>query len=205
MAHKCFISFKKEDSEYKDSLVTLFNEKDVDVIQKSLDRWIDSENGDYIMRYIRENYLCDSTVTVFLIGKHSSENEGCDLLGRDKNHFIQRELQASLFNGDNNTRNGIVGIVLPDMYNTVFCGSNTCSVCGKLHSIVNINDSTTIREFSYNYYCKPHEGCAWSEDERYCIVVKWDDFIDQPEIYIDQAFDKRFSDIADKIRIRNLR
>ena len=85
MAHKCFISFKKEDTEYKNSLVSLFNKEGVDVIDKSLDRTIDSEDGDYIMRYIRENYLCDSTVTVFLIGEHSSENEGCDWYGRPHN------------------------------------------------------------------------------------------------------------------------
>lgn len=205
MAHKCFISFKKEDMEYKKNLVSLFEEAGVDVIDKSLDRTIDSDDGDYIMRYIRENYLCDSTVTVFLIGEHSSENEGYDWLGRPHNYFIQRELQASLYNGKGNTRNGIIGVVLPEMYNAIFQGTSTCNVCGNSHNIVMINDATTIREFAYNYYCEPHDGCAWSEDERYCVLVKWDDFHNSPEEYINQAFDKRTSPIADKIRIRNLR
>ena len=72
MSHKCFISFKKEDIEYKDELIKILKEENV--IEKSLDKTIDSEDGDYIMQKIREDYLKDSTVTLFLIGEHSSEN-----------------------------------------------------------------------------------------------------------------------------------
>ncbi len=63
MAHKCFISFKKEDQYYRNKLDSLFD--DEDVINKSLDRVIDSENGNYIMQVIRDDYLKDSTVTIF--------------------------------------------------------------------------------------------------------------------------------------------
>ena len=63
MAHKCFISFKKEDQYYRNKLDSLFD--DEDVINKSLDRVIDSENGKYIMQVIRDDYLKDSTVTIF--------------------------------------------------------------------------------------------------------------------------------------------
>ena len=204
MAHKCFISFKKEDQSYRDALATLFEQKSVDVINQSLDRTIDSNDGDYIMQYIRDKYLSDSTVTVFIIGLHSSENEGSDWLG-PKNYFIQHELQASLFNGQGNSRSGIVGIVLPSMYDYIFKGTYTCNKCGNAHSRVDINDSTVIREYAYNYYCEPHDGCGWNDDERYCILVKWDDFIADPEKFIDQAYNKRFSEIANKLRIRNLR
>ena len=97
MGHKCFISYTKEDKTYKNYLVELFAGQDV--IDKSLDRIIDSEDGDYIMETIRNDYLSDSTVTIFLIGQHSSENEGNDYWGQPRNYFIQRELQASLYNG----------------------------------------------------------------------------------------------------------
>lgn len=200
--HKCFISYKKEDKEYKQYLVD--NVGGDDFIDKSLDRTIDSTDGDYVMEVIRRDYLCDSTVTLFLIGEHSSEMEGSDYLG-DKNYFIKRELAASLFNGKNNTLNGVLGIVLPNLYSTIFGGEYTCSKCGRTHRYVNINDSTAIREFSYNYYAEPHTGCGWSEEERYCVLVKWEDFINSPEQYINRAFEKRNADIADKIRIRNLR
>lgn len=200
MSHKCFLSFKKEDDYYKEKLKELFAESDV--IDKTLDRWIDSSNGDYIMKVIREDYLKDSTVTICLIGNHSSENEGYDSNWLLKNYFIIRELQASLFDGEGNTRNGILGVVIPEMYDKIYRGSYVCPTCGKEHNYVNINDDTVIKEFSVNYYIKPHEGCGWSEDERYCVLVKWDDFVNDPEKYINMAFDKRTAPIAKKITVR---
>ncbi len=199
MAHKCFISFKKEDQKYREEIDKLFDESDV--INKGLDKRINSSDGDYIMKKIREDYLKDSTVTLFLIGEHSSENEGFDSLGQDKNYFIKKELQSSLYNGQGNTRNGILGVVLPSMYDRIYKGTYTCSTCGKSHNHVSINDSTVIKEFSENYYLEPHSGCAWSEEERYCILVKWDDFINNPEKYINDAFEKRSSELSEKVHV----
>lgn len=203
MAHKCFISFKKEDIYYREAVIELLGKENY--IDKSLDRVIESEDDDYIMQVIREDYLRDSTVTIFLIGTHSSENEGVDVFGRDKNYFIKRELQGSLFNGKGNTRNGILGVVLPNMYDSIFKGTYHCTKCNGDHSHVAINDNTVIREFSVNYYCEPHDRCAWQEKDRYCVLVKWSDFKNSPEIYIDEAFEKRNADVAGKIKIRNLR
>ena len=73
MAHKCFISFKTEDIEYKNHIRENMN---IDMIDKSLNEPINSFDDDYIMRKIREDYLSDSTVTIFLIGSKSSENLG---------------------------------------------------------------------------------------------------------------------------------
>lgn len=199
MAHKCFISFKKEDQKYREEIDKLFDESDV--INKGLDKRINSSDGDYIMKKIREDYLKDSTVTLFLIGEHSSENEGFDSLGQDKNYFNKKELQSSLYDGQGNTRNGILGVVLPSMYDRIYKGTYTCSTCGKSHNHVSINDSTVIKEFSENYYLEPHNGCAWSEDERYCVLVKWDDFILNPEKYINEAYEKRDSDLSDKVHV----
>lgn len=199
---KCFISYKKEDGRYKDFLIKRFGSDEF--IDKSLDKTIDSEDGEYVMQVIREEYLRDSTVTIFIIGTHSSENEGSDDYG-DKNFFIKRELRASLHNGKGNTRNGILGVVLPDMYAKIYRGSYMCGTCAQNHNHVAINDDTVIREFSANYYMQPHNGCSWSEDDRYCVLVKWDDFIVSPEPYIEQAFNKRNSKLVEKVRIKNLR
>lgn len=188
MKHKCFISFKTEDQLYKNALQS---EYDLDIIDKSLNTPINSDNEDYIMHVLRRDYLQDSTVTLVLIGTHSAENN----LFENQN-YIKRELQASLYNKPN----GIVGIVLPDMYDKIYQGSHICSQCGNSHNYVNINDSTTIKEFSYNYYL-PNDKCAWSEDDRYCILVKWDDFISQSSYYIQKAFDKREDPIRNKIKV----
>lgn len=61
---------------------------------------------------------------------------------------------------------------------------------------------TTIKEFSYNYYIPKESGCSWSEDERYCVLVKWEDFKNDPETYIDNAFNKRKSEISKKTKVR---
>lgn len=191
--HKCFISFKTQDADYKRQIQ---EDLDVNMIDKSLNVAIDSEDEDYIMRKIREDYLSDSTVTIFLIGTRSAENTWYE-----NQSYIKRELQASLYNGTNNTRNGILGVVLPDMTNSIYQGSYTCSTCGYSHNYVKIDNDTTIREFNYNYYIPKNSGCCWTEEDRYCVLVKWDDFKDNPETYINNAFNKRTEPIANKVKV----
>ncbi len=71
MGHKCYISFKTEDAYYKSEIQKMKEAGKLDYIDKSLNDPIESEDPDYIMRKIREDYLSDSTVTIFLIGTHS--------------------------------------------------------------------------------------------------------------------------------------
>lgn len=194
MAHKCFISFKTEDIAYKNHIR---DEMDIDMIDKSLDEPINSWDDDYIMQRIRVDYLSDSTVTIFLIGTRSSEN-----LGSHEQRYIKKELQASLYNSVNNTKNGILGIVLPSMYDSIYQGSYNCPTCGGTHNYVGINDSTVIKEFGHNYYIPAFGKCSWSEDDRYCVLVKWSDFLINPEFYIDQAFDKRSHPISNKTKVK---
>lgn len=196
MSHKCYISFKTEDENYKSEIQKMKDEGKLDYIDKSLNEPINSKDPDYILRKIREDYLSDSTVTIFLIGTHSKET-----LGQDEQQYIKRELQASLYDGDDNSRSGILGVVLPDMYDVIYKGYYSCSTCGKSHNWVSINDETVIKEFSANYYVEPHTGCAWTEDQRYCVLVKWDDFQKSPDTYIDKAFEKRESEIAKKVKV----
>lgn len=117
MGHRCFISFKKEDEAYKKEIQRWVDDNKVDMIDKSLDTPIDSDDEEYIMQKIRADYLSDSTVTIFLIGLRSAEN-----FGWFEQRFIKRELQASLYNGKGNTRNGILGVVLPNMTNYIPVG-----------------------------------------------------------------------------------
>lgn len=194
MAHKCFISFKTQDIDYKKKIQ---EDMGIEMIDKSLNEPINSDNEDYIMRKIREDYLADSTVTIYLIGEYSAENSFL----QDQT-YIKRELQASLYNGENNTKNGILGVVLPNMYDRIYKGEEQCLICGSNHNIVCVNDDTTIKEFNYNFYSPKDNGCCWSEEERYCVLVKWEDFENNPEKYIDDAFNKRNSEISRKTKVR---
>ncbi|MDB5284338.1 MAG: molecular chaperone Tir [Bacteroidota bacterium] len=192
MAHKCFISFKTADFPYKKHILENMH---IDLVDKSLHEAIDSNDEDYIMRKIREDYLRDSTVTIYLIGAKSAES-----FGWEEQKFIKRELQASLYHGEGNTQNGILGVVLPSMYDLVYKGSYVCYNCGNTHNYVNVED-TTVKEFSHNYYIPDGEKCSWVEDDRFCVLVKWVDFVNSPETYIDEAFDKREHRIAEKTKV----
>ncbi|KWW31723.1 MAG: Uncharacterized protein AUK63_417 [bacterium P3] len=197
MGHKCFISFKKEDISYKKEIQEWKENNKVDMIDKSLNTPINSDDEDYIMRKIREDYLSDSTVTIFLIGTRSSEN-----LGWEEQKYIKRELQASLYNGEGNTRSGILGVVLPQMYDSIYKGSYDCSTCGNSHKWVAIGNDTVIKEFGRNYYLNSHGKCSFAEEDRYCVLVKWIDFSHNPNTYIDMAFNKRSQSIANDVVVR---
>lgn len=171
---------------------------DIEMIDKSLDNPINSTNPDYVMQKIRDDYLKDSSVTIFLIGQHSAENDF-----NEDQQYIKKELQASLYHSQFHGRNGILGIVIPSMYVKIFKGSYKCNNCGNNHNDVEINDDTVIKEFSANYYIQEgHTSCAWSPDERYCLLVRWEDFINNPNKYIDNAFDKTKEPIVSKIKVR---
>jgi hypothetical protein len=198
MAHRVFISHKREDKAYKNYIQ---NNLGLDMIDKSLNERIDSDNEDYVMQKIREDYLSDSTVTIFLIGEYSSET-----LGYEEQVYIKRELQASLYDGKSNSRNGILGIVLPQMYDKIYKGTYYCNNCSLNHNQILIKENTTIKEFSSNYYVEPlpNNKCAWSEEDRYCVLIKWEDFSKDAfsaEFYIDQAFKKRKESVAEKVKV----
>ncbi|HEY0260909.1 MAG TPA: TIR domain-containing protein [Lacisediminihabitans sp.] len=193
MGRKTYVSFKTEDMAYKDAIKEI---EGFDYVDKSLSDPINSTDEDYIMRRIRSDYLYDSTVTIFLIGERSSQN-----LGDYEQRFIKRELQASLYTSADHSKNGILGIVLPSMYQRVFGGKFDCPTCGEQHNLVSINDDSVISEFSYNYYI-PNGKCFHAEDDRYCVLVRWDDFVAAPEGYIEQAFEKRSAPISSKVKVR---
>lgn len=201
MSHNCFISFKKEYEYYKNQILNKLG--DDRITGKALDRWIDSNDIDYVMQVIREEFMSNTSVTIFIIGEHSFENEGRDFYG-DKNAFIKRELQATLYDGKGFSRSGLLGIVLPSMENKVYKGTYKCSTCGGEHSYVDINDSTVIKEFSANYYL--HKGgCAYSEEDRFCVLVRYSEFMNNPDKFIDKAFNKLSQPIANEVHWRDLR
>lgn len=201
MSHKCFVSFKKEDKYYKDEIIKKLGEERI--TGKALDRWIESDDINYVMNVIRKDYMNNTSVTIFLIGEHSSENEGYDDKG-DKNAFIKKELQATLYNGKDFSRSGLLGVVLPSMENKIYKGRYRCAKCGEEHLNVNISDETVIKEFSANYYLR-RRGCAYSEDDRFCVLVRYSEFMKDPDRFIDQAFEKLSHPISNEVHWRDLR
>ena len=107
---------------------------------------------------------------------------------------------------DGNPRHGVLGIVLPEMYNKIYKGSGTCSHCGQQYSYVCLNDDTVIREFWQNYYLQPvSDGCDhYNEDGRYCVLCRLEEFKNNPEFFIDKAYDKTQSNIAKEVHYKDI-
>ena len=193
MGHKVYISFKTEDAVYKSAIQEMAH---LDYVDKSLNEPINSTDPDYILQRIRSGYLYDSTVTIFLIGAYGAENRGSV-----EQYYIKKELQASLYNSTLSAKSGILGIVLPSVETTVYGGTYACPTCGGTHNRVSVNDSTVVREFSYNYYI-PNNKCSHAEEDRYCVMARWDDFQADPNSWSDAAFAKRTAPIATKTKVR---
>ncbi len=202
MSHNCFISFKKEDYKYKESILNKLGSERIQ--GKALDRWIESDDIDYVMQVIRNEYMKNTSVTIFLIGEHSSEKEGTDIYG-DKNAFIKRELQATLYDGKGFSRSGLLGVVLPSMESKIYKGNYSCNECGSIHNYVNINDDTVIKEFSANYYLKKDMRCCYTEAGRFCVLVRYSEFMVDPDKYIEMAFNKLEDPICEEVHWRDLR
>jgi len=112
MQHKVFISYHHKDDQAVSSFVNKYSNNNTFIKRIVGDEYgtsINSNNVDYTMRVIRENYLTDSTVTIVMIGKETF-----------KRKYVDWEIASTLRNDQNNKRSGLVGIFLPgcDIYNT---------------------------------------------------------------------------------------
>lgn len=101
--HKCFLAHHAADAEE----VLAFVERFEDVINpRSIgvtddDDFIDSDDDDYVMSRIRQDYLGSTTVTIVLLGKCTWARK-----------YIDWEIYSSLRLSKHSTRNGLMGIRL---------------------------------------------------------------------------------------------
>jgi hypothetical protein len=82
------------------------------------------------------------------------------------------------------------------MEQIIYGGSYKCEHCQQLINVVNIDDSTVIREFSKNYYLKADQCGHYNEDGRFCVLYRYIEFMNDPGKYIDRAYDKTNESIA---------
>ena len=99
--HKVFISHHDEDREHKDRFVHNMGDSIFDCSVQVDD--IDDTNlqVDTIRRHIRDDYIADATVTIVLIGPCTWQRKHVDW-----------EIGASLRDTRNNSRCGLLGIIL---------------------------------------------------------------------------------------------
>ena len=102
---KCFLSYHRTDQEEVDQFIATFDDAYNLFIARAIiddDDFIDSNDANYVMRVIREQYLTNTTVTIVLMGK-------CTWSRR----YVDWEIASTLRNDANNKRSGLLGIKLP--------------------------------------------------------------------------------------------
>lgn len=100
--HKVFISYHDDDHEQKDKFVSNMGDSIVDCSVQVDD--IDDTNlqVNTIRRYIRDDYIAEATVTIVLVGACTWQRKHVDW-----------EIGSSLRDTRNNSRCGLLGIILP--------------------------------------------------------------------------------------------
>ena len=101
--HKVFVSYHHEnDQEYKNRLV---EEMSADIVDHSVEDG-DIDDGlktEAIWERIRDEHVADATVVLVLIGRHTWSRR-----------FVDWEIGSALNQSGNNSRCGVLGVVLPD-------------------------------------------------------------------------------------------
>jgi hypothetical protein len=112
---KIFVSYHHHgDQQYYDAFSKAFSETYDVITDSSLDREVDSDDPDYVMRRISENYITGSSCTIVLVGRET--------WGRK---YADWEINATL-----DKKHGLIGVQLP----TLVAGpNNTVTVPGRLH------------------------------------------------------------------------
>lgn len=179
--HKTFLSYHHaNEQDLKDEIIKKFGGEsfiDKSVSDGDISTTISEES---IMRKIREDYLSDSTVTVVLIGTETKNRK-----------FVNSEIQASLWGSD---YNGLVGVIRDEIYDSVFtpavCSNSSCGCFMSLRTPGMGYEGYLPYLIRMNHVYEktvPH----YNDTDVFCSLVKYSDFIENPNYYIDQAFDKR--------------
>lgn len=216
MGKKIFVSYKYADSDVQKLENKLWWETTtvrdyVDKLETYFDKFSDhiyiGESDDEDLSYLSEDQIWeklkdriyDSSVTIVMISPNMRETNR-----RDRSQWIPWEVSFSLKETTRNDRtshsNAMLAIVLPDKNGSydyyltkTSCGSTTHHT-DRLFKI--------MRENKFNIknpdrrHCVQCGGYHYYGNCSYIEAVKWSDFVDLPNYYIDQAV-KRQENIND--------
>ena len=213
MGHKIFVSYKYADSDvrpfsnniflsntvrdYVDKLETYINNSDHIYKGESDGEDLSKLSEDTIWEKLK-NRIYDSSLTIVMISPHMKE-----AYKKDRDQWIPWEISYSLKevsrknsagNYVNSASNAILAIVLPDRINSYsyFIVDNNC--CGT--GCRTLLTDTLFQILHDNMFNIKKPDCAKCTNNRqiyhgessYVLAVKWDDFIQNPEEYIDRAY-----------------
>lgn len=182
--HKTFISYHhKNEQDLKDEIITKGSKEffiDKSVKDGDIDTSLSEET---IMRKIREDFIGDSTVVIVLIGEETANRP-----------FVNSEIQAALWGNPT----GLIGIVRDDLYDRIY-STTTCTHSG-CNCGVKLRTQTAefilkvpylVRENNTRLENGKSTSPHYQDSEAYCGIYKYSTFINNMEMFIDEAFDKR--------------
>ena len=155
MRHKVFVSYHHANDEwYRNKFEELFSNKHDILVSKSVQIGDIDPNlkTETIRQKIRDEYLRDSTVTVVLIGSETW-----------KRKHIDWEIGSSIRQTQYNPRSGLIGILLPDYPDTIYCEDleyyNMKTIPPRLHDNIECGFARI-----YNWSDDPYKVQQWIHD-----------------------------------------
>ena len=146
--------------------------------------------------------IYDSSVTVVFISPGMRE------LGKpDRDQWIPWEISYSLKETSRSNKNGdavtshsnaMIAVVLPDSdgsysyyLESKFCCANTCTIhhTGRLFEILRKNMFN--RWYNASSYICSNDCTIWNGTHSYIEPVRWDDFINDYQYYVDKAIERQ--------------
>lgn len=215
MGHKIFVSYKYSDSNvrnisgemYSVDTVRTYVNKLADYISKSSEHIYKGEDDGEDLSHLSDDQIWeklkdriyDSTLTIIMISPGMRET-----YKKDRDQWIPWEISYSLkevsrknISGNmvSSFSNAILAIVLPDRlgnYDYYTYNNKCCSVqCRALKTYTLFE---IVRSNMFNIKnpdideCRGHSK-IYHGDSSYILSVKWDDFVEDPESYIQKAYD----------------
>lgn len=209
MAKKIFISYKYGDKDVyplKDNLTEIYNPTKVrdyvDIIQEKLSNdhinkgEADGEDlssfKDSTIRSSLRDKIYDSSVTIFTISPNMKEE-----IKSEKDQWIPWEISYSLQeyrrNGRTSKSNALLSVVLPDKNNSYEyfwsirnCCSNGCKIFNTSRLFKIISDNMFNLKGSVGTNCQEGSTIFYG-NHSYIHLVKWIDFIEEPNKHIDKS------------------